>query len=181
MRSGIVLLISVLLVSGCASRRMTREVEEMMSARIVVPDDVFVIKDKNVLQYDDDGDKATLVMFHDSTVCNPCHVGHMYDYLHFYEYADSTGLFDIMMIFSPREAEYDEVMSEAVILDYPYPLYVDYGGSFRRENACIPDDDRLHCFLMDKDNRPVFIGNPLLSHELWVLFENALEKITSEK
>ena len=105
-----------------------------------------------------------------------CQIGHLQNYIGLFEMADTSGLFDVVFLFSPGEEEYDNVMQQLVMLDFPYPLYIDYGCSFGRENRAIPEDDRYHCFLLGKDGRPVFVGNPLMSHELMDVFRETLER-----
>ena len=80
-----------------------------------------------------------------------------------------------MTVFSPRQEEYDEVMKQLILLDFPYPVYIDFSGSFRGGNAeTIPEDRRFHVFLMDVNGHPVFVGNPMSGEDLMVLFEKAL-------
>lgn len=114
-------------------------------------------------------------MYHDSLSCNSCQINHLNDYLCIYEKADTMS-FDVLTIFSPRQEEYDEVMASLMKQDFPYPIYVDFDGSFRRANPCIPEDNRFHSFLLDKDGHPVFVGNPADNETMWNLFEKALEK-----
>ena len=81
------------------------------------------------------------------------------------------------MIFSPKEEEYDALVKELMIADYPYPIYVDYNGVFRKLNPQIPEDRRFHCFLLDKNGYPVFVGNPVASERMMELFKTALDRL----
>lgn len=61
-----------------------------------------------------------------------------------------------------------------MILDFPYPVYVDFNCSFRKLNTGIPEDVRFHSFLLDKNGHPVFVGNPNANETLNHLFEKVL-------
>lgn len=63
------------------------------------------------------------------------------------------------------------------VLDFPYLVYVDYSGSFAETNMSIPEDNRFHSFLLNKEGRPVFVGNPLASDRMMELFKEALESL----
>ena len=68
------------------------------------------------------------------------------------------------------EEEYDEVVKQLMILNFPYPVYVDYSCSFRKLNSFIPDDTRFHSFVIDKNGKPVFVGNPMSGQKMMDLF-----------
>lgn len=118
--------------------------------------------------------QCQLIVYYDSLECSSCAVRHLYDKIDLYELADSIESFDVLTVFSPCEEEYDEVMKELMLLDFPYPVYVDSGRNFRRTNSCIPEDRRFHTFLLDRSGHPVFVGNPVASGDLWRLFEKVL-------
>ena len=173
------ILLNVLLawtvVSCCSNNSIKRELKSFQSARIEFPADMFSVKDRNVLEFQNPGRDNAFVVYHDSTECGMCAV--IYDYLPLYERAERSGDFSVMIIFSPRDSEYDEIMERLVMMDFPYPVYVDYSGSFAETNMCIPEDNRFHSFLLDKEGHPVFVGNPLASDRMMELFKEALESL----
>lgn len=82
-----------------------------------------------------------------------------------------------MIIFSPRQDDYDSVVEELMIHDFPFPIYIDFNGEFRKQNYFIPSDRRFHSFLLDGSGHPVFIGNPIASDSMSSLFDRALEEL----
>ena len=82
--------------------------------------------------------RRKMIIYYDSLSCNACQVSHLIDLSAIYALADSSGIFDVMTIFSPRAEEYDELMKKLVLRNFVYPVYVDYSGSFRRANRFIP-------------------------------------------
>jgi len=49
-------------------------------------------------------------------------------------------------------------------------VFVDRDGSFARENR-FPADMAHQCFLLDRDNRVLAMGNPTLNPKLWELYK----------
>lgn len=176
MKKILVAAVLVFTLCCCEQRKVAREMKAFMETEIRFTDDIFKVKDRNVFQYEVACSRPLMVMYFDSTDCSSCQIGHLQNYIGLFEMADTSGLFGVVFLFSPGEEEYDNVMQQLVMLDFPYPLYIDYGCSFGRENRAIPEDDRYHCFLLGKDGRPVFVGNPLMSHELMDVFRETLER-----
>lgn len=44
-------------------------------------------------------------------------------------------------------------------------------------NLGIPKDSKFHTFLLNKQNKIVYVGNPLASDKAWALFTEILEII----
>ena len=168
-----VCLLPVLLLSGCAEQKTSKTLRDFMKETIVLPDDLLSIHERNVSAAPDFKATPIQVIYHDSLACSTCQITHLTDNLGLYERAD-TSSFQVVTVFSPRQEEYDEVVRQLMILDFPYPIYVDFSGSFRRRNTGIPEDVRFHSFLIDKDGCPVFVGNPASSEDLWKLFDKVL-------
>ena len=61
------------------------------------------------------------------------------------------------------------------VLNPPIPICIDVDGYFRQQNQCIPIDKRFNTFLLDEDNIPIFIGNPLASIKLKELFRRVID------
>ena len=179
MRNKILLFVSLsVLMTSCGEYGVSRHLRDFMDSTISIPNDIQVVSERHVHQVAASiiaGSK--LVILYDSLECSSCQIGHLYDYLWSYEKLDSIQSCQLMTIFSPRQEEYDEVVRQLMVLNFPYPIYVDMSGSFRKINKCIPDDKRFHSFLLDRDGHPVFIGKPAASEQLWMLFKEVLANL----
>ena len=172
-------LLSLCMIMSCGHVSLSRQLKSFCRETIVIPDELTEVCGHSVSQISDKDKEFCFVTYLDSTSCSRCQINHLSDFIDLYEVADSVGVLDYLIVFSPREEEYDDVVKELVISDFPYPVYVDYGGAFRKANGCIPDDRRFHSFLLDSDGHPVFVGNPVASRELWNLFEKTLDNLVS--
>ena len=172
----IICLLVAMILSGCSEHRTGKILKTFMKETIVLPDDMHSIRDRSMSSVSVFKEIPTFVMYHDSLACSNCQIAHLIDNISLYESADTSD-FQVVTVFSPRQEEYDEIMRQLMILDFPYPIYVDFNCSFRKLNAGIPEDVRFHSFLIDNDGHPVFVGNPAASDDLWKLFDKALAKI----
>lgn len=118
-----------------------------------------------------------MIFYFDSLECNHCRIEHLLDYHIIYKTTENAPEFDVMIIFSPRQDDYDSVVEELMIHDFPFPIYIDFNGEFRKQNYFIPSDRRFHSFLLDGSGHPVFIGNPIASDSMSSLFDRALEEL----
>lgn len=170
----------ILFSSSCRERRISGELREFMSNTVVMPSDLQKVYDRNIEMVSTDSLGVTMIILYDSLECSSCRINHLRDFLSGYELLDSIPGCKLLTVFSPRQEEYDEVVKQLMILNFPYPIYVDYSCSFRKLNPFIPDDTKFHSFLIDRDNRPVFVGNPLARREMMDLFNRVLYSMYPE-
>jgi lipoprotein len=169
--------ISILLFAGCERKKIARELKAFCSTEIIIPSELQKVYMRNISNYHYDGKDAILVNYYDSTSCSSCRISHLVDLLEIYEIGDQHPEFQVMTIFSPAEDKYDELMAELMHRDFQYPVYVDFAGEFKKINPHIPEDERFHSFLVDRNMKPVFVGDPVTGQDLWKLFEMVLNDI----
>ena len=63
---------------SCSVQSEKRELKSFQSARIEFPADMFSVKDRNVLEFQNPGRDNAFVVYHDSTECGMCAVSHIY-------------------------------------------------------------------------------------------------------
>jgi hypothetical protein len=61
--------------------------------------------------------------------------------------------------------------------NFTYPLFLDMNNSINRLNH-FPQQQSYQCFLLDKDNKVLMIGNPVLNPKIWDLYK---EQISGNK
>ena len=161
-------------LSSCKNQQIAKELRQFQKGTVVIPADLQKIDRRVQSEVGTRDSIPALILYHDSLSCNMCHISHLADLVDIYSLADSLKTFEVLCIFSPREEEYDEVMKNLIYRNFEYPVYVDFSGSFRQKNKCIPDDASFHNFLIDRDGHPVCVGNPAASDTMWKLFNEAL-------
>ena len=161
--------------SSCSERqKIKKTMTEFMKTEIVLPASMTVVNGKEVKV----ADLSTLhdnrmIMFVDSMSCSSCRIGHFTDALPLYELSDSLKNFSVMAIFSPEQSKLVDVEMQLKLLDFPYPIYIDTKREFAMMND-IPADKRFHDFMISKDGRVKYVGNPLNGEQLMLVFKNTL-------
>ena len=171
------LVLSPLLISSCSDQKIKHDLRVFQREKVSLSLQFEAVTGRNIGHEALEDGTVSMVMYYDSTECSQCRISHLADCLPLYELADSIGVFRVVTIFAPRQEEYNELMASLMKLDFPYPLYVDFDGSFCKANPGIPEDRRFHSFLLDRDGHPVFVGDPVASGTMWSLFEKALARI----
>jgi len=171
---------ATIFLTGCINADLSKQLRRLYNTQINSCTKLEQVYQRNISSQEAKIYPCKLIIYYDSLQCSSCGIQRLYDKIDLYELADSLDAFDVMTIFSPKEEEYDNVMKELMLFDFPYPVYVDTYGEFRRTNPDIPADLRFHTFLLDRDGHPVFVGDPVAGKELWTLFEKALANLIED-
>lgn len=141
-----------LLSPSCEWRNAVKMMERMKQKTISIP---YERADNGPL-----GEKDyKLVVYVDSLECTSCFVQHLFLY-------DNLNISlppqcELVMILSPSANELSVVRHVISLEHHSYPIIVDETGFFERLNPDLPSDNRFHSFLLDKDNKPLIIGDPV--------------------
>ena len=91
--------------------------------------------------------------------CSTCAVTHLEEkFYYLWRLAGDTDAFDVLYVMSPQPVDRDAIVALIRAHDFAWPVYVDEDGAMA---AALPEDPRLHVFLMGADGKPVWIGNPV--------------------
>jgi hypothetical protein len=82
---------------------------------------------------------------------------------------------DFLFYFQPQNKE--DIIFLLKVERFKYPIYLDTENEINRLNN-FPGKIEYQCFLLDKDNRVLLVGNPTLNPKIWELYK---EVITGKK
>ena len=178
----IVICILMMSLSACKEYHISRQLRSFMNNTITVPSEMQVICGRNICPVDTySANKARLIILFDSLECSSCQINKLFNYVSAYEKIRALPDCDLMTVFSPRQEEYDETVRQLMILNFPYPIYIDFLGNIRKLNKCIPDDTKFHRFLINKNGKPVFVGNPMHSPQMMELFMETMDRLRMDE
>lgn len=175
-----IFLISVLMTFGCSTKK--HKIYDTLSAFY----QEVIVFPKEILCYNEGILKSNsfqktflpkLVYYIDPTECSQCIITHLSDLSTIFEYADSSEAFDVIVLLSPSENQLPEVIEYLKLFPINRDVYIDYLGLFARNNPNIPKESLFHCFLLDQDSHPVFVGNPLGGEKIKELFMQSLHDL----
>ena len=162
----VISLLCLVLLSGCADKSLEHKVEKMIGRQIVFPENLQPVIDGRPMPNTDlMSANAKLFMWYDSTGCTTCKIKqHMEKWYDMVDYANKIGndKLKVVFLFTPKITDIIEPSLRA----FKYPVYIDKGSEFSNLNSDLPEEEFLHSFLLDKDNKIVLVGNPLLNESL---------------
>ena len=180
----LVILIVLLGLFSCKkdARRIEAEliVKEWVGKEIRFPDNVpcYVSGRDTLPKLCDEGfqKEFKILLYVDSTGCSSCRLN-LLEWGQLMKEADS--LFQekvgFLLFFQPKNMN---EMKFLFIRDwFDYPVFMDINGAINQLNR-FPQSMKYQCFLLDKNNRVLMIGNPVLNLKIWELYK---EQIAGEK
>ena len=175
-----VLLISFLcflaiVMCGCKKAQLRRQMKELMSSTIVLPERIICVYNGEVLTMSDSvRDKPKLIVYIDSTECTTCRISNFWEYQPVFDLSVQTGMFEVVLLMCNTEFNTIPLVEYLSNQNNRMPIYVDEMRSFLLDNPCIPQDRRMHSFLVDAFGHPVFVGDPSVSGKMMSAFKKAL-------
>ena len=159
LRATILLSLMCLFAISCSWLRLRRDLVRFESTPIVLPDVLLA----DSLATKSDQSLATLVYYVDSTECTSCFLSKLYSYPAWSLIADTLDRLNIYLIVSPDSNTKffaERIARTLAQKEIQVPLYIDVNHLFSKQNPSLPHDPRFHCFLLDSNYIPVFVGNP---------------------
>ena len=113
-----------------------------------------------------------ILLYVDSTGCSSCRLK-LYEWEQLMEEADSLfqGKVGFLLFFQPKSVK---DMSYLFIRDrFDYPVFIDLNRTIDSLNH-FPQAMQYQCFLLDKDNKVILVGNPVLNPKIWKLYKDRI-------
>lgn len=119
-----------------------------------------------------------LVVYVDSSVCSSCLIKNMY---HWYDVIDKVerryhGKLKVVFVFNPPKKQSRMLEYAYRNSAFSYPIFVDTADVFKRMNFHIPNDNKYHTFLLDKQDRVILVGCPLTNPDVRTMFYELADK-----
>ena len=121
-----------------------------------------------------------ILLYIDSTGCTDCKL-RLHDWKRLIQDADSlfTGNeLSFLFFFYPKNKKELQFLFKRD--QFNYPVFVDNVNQINVLNS-FPDKQSYQCFLLDKDNKVVMIGNPTLNPKIWELYKEQVSGQSSNK
>jgi hypothetical protein len=147
-----------------------RTVKEWIGKTIKFPDSKFVeIIKTDTTETENIGDKDYKVLIYtDSTGCTKCKLKiHLWN-IYIEEYGSKA---DFLFYFYPKNR--DTLLSMLKSEQLNGRIYIDSADEINRLNQ-FNRENMFQCFLLDKNNKVLLIGNPANNHKIWELYHNTI-------
>ena len=114
------------------------------------------------------------IVFVDSTSCSSCFIGKLVEYSEVNDNLKSKSA-QFIIILHPKRMYHDEIVDRLQHVRYPFWCIVDSEGEFVQNNNGIPDNNILHSFTLDEENKIILVGDPTRNQKIRELFFRVLE------
>ena len=173
-----IILIASIPLYSCdeGNHRLRVATKGLFKETIAIPEDMSKIQDGHLLPYHIPEDQPVFVMYIGPEECSDCRIAHLPETEELFKWSEQTGLYEFMIVFSPRKEMLETVEASLMAKSFNFPVFLDKYSEFTEMNR-IPDEPRLHCFLLDSKRKPVFAGNPLGSAKMKELFFAKLDEL----
>lgn len=166
------------IMSSCNndSKLLRKALIEFNKETISIPNDMLMIWNGKYSSYRVSDELPLLITYISPDECSDCVIGHLSGNKTIFDWSDEMGSFQYMIVFSPKPEMMEYIEERLLVSDFSFPVYLDLNSGFARNNR-IPEDSRLHSFLLDKTRTPVLAGNPLGSEKMKDLFFRKLSEM----
>ncbi|MCR5463124.1 MAG: hypothetical protein K6F06_01105 [Bacteroidales bacterium] len=126
--------------------------------------------------------KTRLVVYIDSSRCSICGLNKLNRFEEYAALSESNLDFRIVILICPDSETRSSVEMDIEHRRFPFDVFIDYEGAFPRLNPNLPRKDiRFHCFLLDKNNIPILVGDPTISRQIGILFKEKYSESCLDK
>jgi hypothetical protein len=89
--------------------------------------------------------------------------------------AEADSLFNdkLEFLFFFQQKNKNELISLLNMYKFDYPVFIDETNEIDRLNH-FPKEPQYQCFLLDKDNRVLAVGNPVQNPKVWELYKKVI-------
>ena len=120
-----------------------------------------------------------ILLYVDSMGCSNCRLK-LSEWKQLMEEADSLfqGKLGFLLFFQPKSVK--EMTHLFLLNKFDYPVFMDTKGIINDLNN-FPQAMQYQCFLLDKNNSVMMIGNPVLNQRIWELYKEHLGEKNDEQ
>lgn len=113
-----------------------------------------------------------VLLYTDSIGCISCKL-QLYKWNSLIEMTDKlmVGQLSFLFYFHPKDEDYLQSLLKRQ--DFRHNVFIDSEDKLNTENN-LPVDMKYQCFLLDKDNKIILVGNPTMNPDIWSLYKKII-------
>jgi hypothetical protein len=175
-------IIAISLVSSCKDNKKRKEAEmvitEWVGKEIRFPAEKqyqcsFTGKDTTVVLCTGLFEREyKILLYIDSLGCTSCKL-RLFEWKQLISEVDSIGTdkLSFLFLFHPKDKKELQVLFKRDRFDYP--VFIDADNTVNKLNH-FPEQSTYQCFLLDRSNKVLLIGNPVLNPKIWELYKQTV-------
>ena len=166
-----------LIFSSCLKDKrrddVVKIVREWTGKEIKFPKELFCISmQKDTTCVDLYSENFKILLYVDSLGCTSCRLK-LSEWKKIIRESDSLFIrnLEFVFVFQPKKRDEMEVQFILLSEEFFHPVIIDKGNEIDKINK-FPSNPEHQCFLLDKDNKVIMVGNPSFSSGIWTLIYN---------
>lgn len=179
----IVAILSVFLLVACSSNQKNPDLQKILNRQMNLPTSGQWILLNNDTTRTLEQNKPKILVYYDSQGCTSCRLRELLVWKSIIQeienmpYNSDTSKVEFVFVISAKK---DKQALKIALQQhkFPYPILCDTEKEFERDNL-LPDNELLHCFLLDKENKVKLIGSPLFNEKMWNRYKQEIATINS--
>ena len=123
-------------------------------------------------------DNFKIVFYVDSAGCTSCRLNQLSEWKKIMAESDSlfSGGVDFLFIFQPKKSDERELQIIFRNNGFSHPVFIDTENEIDHLNK-FPSQADYQCFLLDRDNKVIMIGNPSNNTGIWALYKKYISEM----
>ena len=120
-------------------------------------------------------DNYKILFYVDSLGCTSCRLQQLTEWKKIINESDTvfSNPPEFIFIFQPKHKDERELHQIFRNIGFRYPVFIDKENEIDKLNN-FPSKPEYQCFLLDKDNKVVIVGNPSVNRGIWDLFKRII-------
>lgn len=167
-----------LIMTSCSSKTK-KQIEELRNSNLELSLDSLT-KVKPFRGFDNEmgnSENLKFVVFWDSANCTSCNFMHINNWNSIIYKANQITTVDFIFIMETTSENKEEIISLYHNSLFPYNIYLDLNHITKQNNSFL-DNPLFHCLLVDKNDKIIFVGNPLNSEKVQESFLQGISYYT---
>lgn len=157
----------------------TKLVNDWVGKTIIFQDNAYCYTGETSVACPDPTDRSyKILVYTDSVGCTSCKL-HLPIWEVFINEIDGSVTEPVSFLFYFQPKSQEELIATLKQNRFDHPIYIDDTGDISKINA-LPSRMEHQCFLLDRDNKVLAIGNPILNQKIWNLYMEILINQTKQ-
>ena len=158
----------ILSFSCCCNRQSEKMIKEWVGKEIILDDAVYTIEGYDTIDYSLDAYEYKVLNYVDSEGCTDCKMK-LEEWKDYIAHVDSLYPGKVGFVFCFATNNLRTIRFLLSERNFKHPVYIDTSNIFCRKND-IPNNYMLQTFLLNRDNRVIAIGNPIVNSRIKKLY-----------
>ncbi len=169
---GTVITVVVYFDRGSKQDSLRHELTSFVGKEISIDDSLMVLLQKDdIIKNQDRSFSYKMIIYFDSVTCTSCKIKTLFLWNEFLE-LEKSGNVHFFFIFDSKNVDY--VYSVYDECNLKHSILIDTCKVFKTMNPFLPNNPLMHCFLLNRENKVIFVGNVVESEKLEKIFKQIM-------